>query len=152
MSDFKIAPFPRKPKLRPATVVAITDGACSGNPGPGGWGVVLRRGEDVHELHGGDSETTNNRMEITAVIETLKALEQPCEVEIVSDSQYLINTMTQGWKRKQNLDLWQALDAAIAPGTIIIWTWVRGHNGHTDNERADALARMGIEQARNRST
>ena len=164
MSESKIKPFPRPGAPLPATpptpitsttvalkrVVVIADGACSGNPGPGGWGVVLRSGENVKELHGDERDTTNNRMEITAVIEALNALKQPCEVEIISDSEYVINTQTKGWKRKKNNDLWQALDAALIPHTVK-WTWVRGHNGHDDNERADELARMGIEEVRNSS-
>jgi ribonuclease HI len=165
MTDFKITPFARPPAPAPATppappvavteaaaaaesqkVIVITDGACSGNPGPGGWGVIIRRGQEVIELHGGERDTTNNRMEITAVIEALKAIE-PSEVEIISDSEYVINTMTKGWKRKANTDLWPNLDAALRLHRVT-WKWVRGHNGHDDNERADELARLGIEEVR----
>ncbi len=164
MTDFKITPFPRKPAPAPATapltpaaasptkkVVAITDGACEPNPGDGGWGVVLRIGDEAKELYGGAPESTNQRMEITAVIMALKALDTPSEVEIISDSQYVIKTMTDGWKRKANKDLWAALDEAVKPHKII-WTWVRGHNGHVDNERADALSLMGIEEARGKTS
>ena len=141
MSDFKINPFPRpapparptpppqaegkveaEPVALPPKAIVITDGACSGNPGQGGWGVLIRRGEEVIELHGGDPSTTNNRMEIIAVIEALNALEQPYHVEIISDSEYVIKTMTQSWKRKANTDLWPALDAAVIRH-IVSWTW-----------------------------
>lgn len=143
MTEFKITPFPR-PAAKPQKVIAVTDGACSGNPGPGGWGVVLRIGETVKELHGGAPAATNQRMEITAAIMALKSLEHPSEVEIVSDSQYVIYTMTKGWKRKANQDLWQRLDTEGARHSFVTWTWVRGHDGHADNERADELARLGI--------
>ena len=137
-----------------------TDGACSGNPGPGGWGVVLRMGQHEKELFGGESATTNNRMELTAVIEGLRALKRPVQAEIYTDSQYVMKGMNEwikGWKARgwktaskepvKNVDLWQALDAECARHQLQ-WHWVRGHNGHVENERADALARRGVEQNR----
>lgn len=134
-----------------------TDGACSGNPGPGGWGVLLRTGETEKELCGGSAETTNNRMEMTAAIEALKALKQRCDVHLHTDSTYLRDGITQwihNWKRNgwrtaakkpvKNQDLWQELDALLARNKIT-WHWVKGHAGHPDNERADALANRGME-------
>ncbi len=133
-------------------VLLFTDGACSGNPGPGGWGVILRYGSTEKELSGGEAETTNNRMEMTAVLEGLNALKKPCHVTICTDSQYVLKGMTEwlpgwiakGWKTAdkkpvKNADLWQALQAAAARHHVQ-WQWVRGHNGHPENERADALA------------
>jgi ribonuclease HI len=133
-----------------------TDGACSGNPGPGGWGAVLRYGETERELCGGEAETTNNRMELLAAIEALNALKRPCEIDLYTDSQYvrggitgwLANWKRNGWKTSdkkpvKNADLWQALDAAAARHAIS-WHWVKGHAGHPENERADALARQGM--------
>ena len=137
-----------------------TDGACSGNPGPGGWGALLRYRGTERELSGAEPRTTNNRMELMAVIVGLEALKQPCRVHIVTDSQYVMKGITEwlaGWKRNgwktsrkgavKNVDLWQRLDAALAPHTAT-WEWVRGHFGHPDNERVDALAREAIKQAR----
>lgn len=137
-------------------VTIYTDGACSGNPGPGGWGVILRFGEREKELCGGEEETTNNRMELTAAIEALKALTRPCAVDLYTDSTYVrsgINEWIEGWKRKnwrtsqnkpvKNADLWQALDAARERHDVT-WHWVKGHAGHPDNERADELARSGM--------
>jgi ribonuclease HI len=134
----------------------FTDGACSGNPGPGGWGAILRYGEHEKELSGGTSATTNNRMELQAVIEGLTALKDRCHVMIHTDSKYvmdgvtkyLVNWKIKGWKTAdkkevKNIDLWQTLDALL-PLHHIEWTWVKGHNGHAENERADALARAGI--------
>ena len=139
-----------------------TDGACSGNPGPGGWGAILRfrTGEKVYEkeISGGEAGTTNNRMELTAVIEGLRALKRPCEVELYLDSQYVRQGITEwiaGWKARgwrtstkqpvKNVDLWQKLDALVAEsGHRIQWHWVRGHAGHEGNERADALANRGV--------
>jgi len=139
----------------PRRVELFTDGACSGNPGPGGWGVILRFGNTEKELSGGAAETTNNRMELQAVIEGLKALKRPCTVDVFTDSQYVqkgISEWIHGWKRKgwktaakkpvKNADLWQALDEAQARHTVK-WHWVKGHAGHEENERADALARAG---------
>ena len=134
----------------------FTDGACSGNPGPGGWGLVMRYGRHEKELNGGVPATTNNRMELQAVIEGLSALKDKCHVTIHTDSKYvmdgvtkyLVNWKMKGWKtadRKEvkNIDLWQTLDALL-PLHQIDWTWVKGHSGHPENERADALARAGI--------
>ena len=140
-----------------AGVVEIfTDGACSPNPGPGGWGAILRYGQHERELHGGDPATTNNRMEMMAAIAGLEALKRPCRVRLYSDSQYLREGITKwihGWKRRnwltadkqpvKNVDLWQRLDAAAARH-VVDWQWVRGHAGHPENERADAIARSRI--------
>lgn len=133
-----------------------TDGACSGNPGPGGWGAILRFGERERELSGGAPLTTNNRMELTAAIEALGALKRPCTIDLYTDSQYVRGGVTgwiNGWKRNgwrtadrspvKNMELWQALDAA-AERHAISWHWVKGHAGHPENERADALARAGM--------
>ena len=138
------------------TIDIYTDGACKGNPGPGGWGALLRTGEHVKELCGGEPNTTNNRMELKAVIEALGALTRPCIVVVHTDSQYVqkgISEWIHGWKARgwktaakapvKNVDLWQALDAAQARHTIE-WRWVRGHAGHEGNERADALANRGV--------
>lgn len=137
-----------------------TDGACSGNPGPGGWGVLLRKGTAETELCGGEPATTNNRMELLAVIEALQSLTQPVQVRVYTDSQYVqkgISEWIHSWKRRgwktagkepvKNEDLWRRLDALAAIHSLE-WHWVRGHNGHPENERADALARAGLEQAR----
>jgi len=137
-------------------VIIHSDGACSGNPGPGGWGAILEYDGRERELFGGAPETTNNRMELTAAIEALSALKRPCAVELHTDSEYLRNGITQwihGWKRNgwktrerrpvKNADLWQALDALIARYDVS-WHWVRGHSGHAINERADLLARKGM--------
>ncbi len=137
-------------------VVIHTDGACSGNPGPGGWGVVLQSGEHRKELNGGNALTTNNRMELTAAIMALEALKRPSEVDIFTDSNYLrggitawINTWkrngwrTAGRKPVANVELWQRLDEAAKPHSVR-WHWVRGHYGHEENERADELARQGM--------
>jgi len=137
-------------------VVIWTDGACSGNPGPGGWGAVLTYGEHKKELCGGEADTTNNRMELTAAITALETLKRPSAVEIHTDSQYLrggIMGWLAGWKRNgwrtadkkpvKNVDLWQRLDAAVATHTID-WKWVKGHAGNPMNERADRLANEGM--------
>ena len=116
-----------------------TDGACSGNPGPGGWGAVLIFGENILELNEGFRHTTNNRMEITAVIEALKTLRTGINVKIYSDSTYVINTMTKNWKRKKNQDLWILLDSEAALRNLE-WEWVKGHSGDEFNEEADRLA------------
>ncbi len=130
----------------------FTDGACKGNPGPGGWGVILRMGHHEKEMSGGEAETTNNRMEMTAVIRALKALTEPCAVTIHTDSRYVIDGMTkwiEGWKRKgwvsaskqpvRNQDLWHDLIEAVLHHQIE-WQWIKGHDGHPENERADKLA------------
>ncbi|UWR07754.1 ribonuclease HI [Ruegeria sp. B32] len=140
---------------------AYTDGACSGNPGPGGWGVLLRAmdGETVlkeRELNGGEAETTNNRMELLAAISALETLERPSKITIVTDSAYVKNGVTgwiHGWKRNgwktaskkpvKNVDLWQRLDEAQQRHNVT-WEWVKGHAGHPENERADELARAGM--------
>jgi len=139
-----------------ARVAIWTDGACSGNPGPGGWGAILRYGGHKKELCGGEAPTTNNRMELMAAIAALEALSRPCRVELHTDSQYLRGGVTQwihGWKRNgwrtadkkpvKNEDLWRRLDAAAARHKVD-WRWVRGHAGHEMNERADELARQGM--------
>ena len=136
----------------------FTDGACRGNPGPGGWGVLLRAGKHEKELWGGEAHTTNNRMEMTAVIEALKALKKPSEVVLTTDSQYVRKGITEwieGWKRKnwttaakkpvKNVELWQEIDA-LAANHQIDWRWVKGHSGHSENERVDDLANRGIDE------
>lgn len=133
-------------------VQLITDGACIGNPGPGGWACILRSGEKTKEMFGSEAHTTNNRMEITAAIEGLRALREPCEVEVVTDSEYLKNGITtwiKGWKRNGwktaarkpvvNQDLWMTLDELVAKHQIQ-WTWTKGHADHPDNNRCDELA------------
>jgi ribonuclease HI len=137
----------------------FTDGACSGNPGPGGWGAILRYGAHEKELNGGVAATTNNRMELQAVIEGLSALKDRCHVMVHTDSKYVMDGVTKyltswktrGWKTAdkkdvKNIDLWQMLDGLL-PLHQVEWTWVKGHNGHPENERADALARAGIPPA-----
>ncbi len=124
-------------------VIVYTDGACSGNPGPGGWGAVLIWNGVVKELSGGELYTTNQRMELTAVIKALEALKRPCEVLVRTDSQYLVGTMTQGWKRRANLDLWERLDELCRVHRVE-FEWLRGHAGNEYNERADQLARGAV--------
>ncbi|MDO8373361.1 MAG: ribonuclease HI [Pseudomonadota bacterium] len=139
-------------------VVIYTDGACKGNPGPGGWGAMLTSGDTVKELFGGEMGTTNNRMEMTAVIEALAALKRPCRVTLYLDSEYVRKGITEwisGWKARgwrtaakqpvKNIDLWQKLDNLISSsGHTIEWRWVKGHAGDPGNERADALANKGV--------
>ncbi len=138
------------------TITIWTDGACSGNPGPGGWGAILRGRGHEKELSGGAAATTNNRMELTAAIMALEALKQPSEVDLHTDSQYVRGGVTgwiHGWKRNgwrtadkkpvKNMELWQQLDAATANHQVR-WHWVKGHAGHPENERADVLARQGM--------
>lgn len=133
-------------------VEIATDGACKGNPGPGGWGAIIRAGSRERELSGGAAMTTNNRMELTAAIEALSALTRPCRVTLSTDSRYVIDGLTKwihGWQRSgwktadrkpvKNADLWRALLDAAQPHRIV-WTWVKGHAGHPDNERVDRLA------------
>lgn len=137
-------------------VDAYTDGACSGNPGPGGWGVLLRHDKGEKELMGGAADTTNNRMEMMAAIEALRALKRPCDLHIHTDSVYLRDGITKwihGWKRNgwrtaakkpvKNRDLWEQLDVLLADQHVT-WHWVKGHAGHPENERADALANRGM--------
>jgi ribonuclease HI len=139
--------------------VIYTDGACSGNPGPGGWGTVLRYGSTEKELHGSDPSTTNNRMELMAAIQALEALKRPVEVTLYTDSRYLLDGITKwvaGWQRNgwvtaakqpvKNVDLWHRLVKAMASHRVT-WLWVKGHNGDPGNERADELARLGIAEA-----
>ncbi len=139
-------------------VEIFTDGACRGNPGPGGWGVVLRYKGKERQLHGGEEHTTNNRMELLAVIEALRALTRTAAVRVTTDSQYVKNGITQwihGWKRNgwktsnkkpvKNVDLWQTLDELVARHDVE-WAWVKGHSGHPENELADQLANRGIDE------
>ena len=140
------------------SVEIYSDGACKGNPGPGGWGVLLRYGKHEKQLYGGEPETTNNRMELMAVIEGLQRLKRSSRVRVVTDSQYVKNGITQwihnwkrnGWKTSarqpvKNADLWQALDREVAKHQVE-WQWVKGHAGHPENELADRLANKGIEE------
>lgn len=139
-------------------VELFTDGACRGNPGKGGWGVLLRYGEREKELRGGETATTNNRMELTAVIMGLKELKRPCSVSVTTDSKYVLQGVTEwleGWKRRDwktaakkpvlNRDLWQQLDLLVNEHEVR-WEWVRGHSGHEENEIADMLANRGIDE------
>lgn len=139
-------------------VEVFTDGACRGNPGPGGWGAILRVPSATKELKGGELHTTNNRMELMAVISALEALTRPCEIDLTTDSQYVKNGVTQwmkGWKKNgwrtaskqpvKNQDLWERLDKALGDHKIN-WFWVKGHSGHAENERVDELANLGIDE------
>ncbi|ACI94433.1 ribonuclease HI [Afipia carboxidovorans OM5] len=141
-------------------VVIFTDGACSGNPGPGGWGAILRFGEIEKELKGGENPTTNNRMELLAAISALEALKRSAIVDLTTDSQYvrqgitswIFNWKKNGWRTSdkkpvKNVDLWQRLDAALKPHEVR-WHWIKGHAGHAENERADELAREGLAENR----
>lgn len=141
-------------------VTLYTDGACKGNPGKGGWGALLQYGRHRKELYGGEASTTNNRMELMAVIQGLAALKRPCHVHLYVDSKYVMQGMTewiQNWKAKdwkksskhpvKNVDLWQALDQEASRHKIQ-WYWVKGHAGHAGNERADALANLGVDSIR----
>jgi ribonuclease HI len=143
-------------------VVIYTDGACSGNPGPGGWGAILTYGDSCKEISGGEAQTTNNRMELMAAISALDALKKPSRVELHTDSQYVMKGITQwihGWKKNgwktadkkpvKNAELWQRLDEARRVHDID-WRWVKGHAGHAENERADELARMGMAEFKTR--
>lgn len=155
-----MTPDEQSSQLQGKLVQAFTDGACSGNPGPGGWGVVLRYGGHERELFGGEADTTNNRMELMAAIQALEALTRPVRIRLTTDSRYLMQGITEwlpGWKARgwrtadkkpvKNVDLWQRLEAAMAPHKVE-WRWVRGHAGHPENERADALARTGLAETR----
>ena len=140
------------------TIDIYTDGACKGNPGPGGWGVFLKSGDTEKELFGGEANTTNNRMEMMAVIQALEALKRPCKINMYLDSKYVLQGITEwihGWKARgwrtaskepvKNVELWQRLDALVASGGHDInWRWVKGHAGDPGNERADALANRGV--------
>lgn len=138
------------------SVVIYADGACKGNPGPGGWGAMLQYGDQTQEIFGGEAMTTNNRMELMAVIQALTALNESCSVDVFTDSQYVVKGMSEwlaGWKKKQwqtadkkpvkNRELWQTLDAASLRH-VVRWHWVKGHAGHPGNERADQLANQGL--------
>ncbi len=146
----------------PDAVEIFTDGACKGNPGPGGWGALLRYGEHEKELCGGEPQTTNNRMELMAVIAALETLKRPSRVRLTTDSQYVKRGVTEwmarwrrnGWRTAErkpvkNRELWERLDRALAAHQVD-WHWVRGHSGHPENERADELANRGIPELRNR--
>jgi ribonuclease HI len=148
------------PSFKPKHVEVFSDGACSGNPGPGGWGAILRYREVEKELSGYAPDTTNNRMEMTAVLEALQTLKESCRLTIYTDSRYLRDGITKwivGWKRNgwktaskepvKNRDLWEALDVATQ-NHMVEWIWVKGHNDHPENERCDALARAAIERHR----
>ena len=143
-------------------VQIYADGACKGNPGPGGWGAIVRAAGAERELCGGERQTTNNRMELTAVIRALESLEAPSTVEVYTDSQYVqkgISEWLQDWKRRgwrtadkkpvKNVDLWQRLEH-VAAAHRVSWHWIKGHAGHPENERADALANRGVEEASRR--
>jgi ribonuclease HI len=143
-------------KPEPTQVEIFCDGACSGNPGPGGYGAILRSGGKEKEISGGAADTTNNRMELTAVIEALRQLTRPCRVSVTTDSQYVVKGMTEwivGWQRKGwknskkepvlNRDLWEAL-LEQSQRHVVQWNWVRGHAGHAENERCDLLAREAL--------
>lgn len=152
---------PSSPGPAAEQVVIYTDGACKGNPGPGGWGAVLSTGSTEKEIFGGELDTTNNRMELTAVIEAIAALKRPCKVVLYLDSEYVRKGITewlQGWKARgwrtaakapvKNVDLWQKLDALVSTsGHQIDWRWVKGHAGDSGNERADSLANKGVARA-----
>ena len=144
-------------------VEIFTDGACSGNPGPGGWGAILRYGDTEREMNGGEPQTTNNRMELTAAIMAIEAVKRPCEIQLHTDSEYLrqgITTWIHSWKARnwrtadkkpvKNVDLWQRLEAAIETHDVH-WHWVKGHSGHKENDRADELARLAIRQMKDAS-
>ena len=144
-------------------VEIFTDGACSGNPGPGGWGAILRYGEVEKEMNGGEPQTTNNRMELMAAIMAIEAVKRPCEIHLHTDSEYLrqgITTWIHSWKARgwktadkkpvKNVDLWQRLECAIETHDVH-WHWVKGHSGHVENERADELARLAIRQMKDAS-
>ena len=149
---------------KPKQIVEIfTDGACSGNPGPGGWGAILRFGAVEKELNGSEEHTTNNRMELMAAIRGIEAVKRPCEIHLHTDSEYLrqgITTWIHSWKKKgwktadkkpvKNVDLWQRLETAIETHHVK-WHWVKGHSGHAENERADELARIAIKQLKDAS-
>ena len=139
-------------------VELFTDGACRGNPGPGGWGVLMRYGDHEKQMYGGEKETTNNRMELTAVIEGLNSLKRQCSVKITTDSTYVkdgITSWIHNWKKRnwktaakkpvKNQDLWQALDKAVTEHEVE-WAWVKGHSGHRENDIADELANRGIDE------
>jgi len=145
-------------ELQASRVEMFTDGACRGNPGKGGWGVLLRYGDKEKTLHGGEPMTTNNRMELMAVIEGLQALNKTCQIDLTTDSKYVLSGITEwlpNWKRRGwktaskkpvlNMDLWQRLDELVA-GHEIEWHWVKGHSGHPENEIADQLANRGIDE------
>ncbi|HEA25624.1 MAG TPA: ribonuclease HI [Ectothiorhodospiraceae bacterium] len=139
-------------------VEIYTDGACRGNPGPGGWGALLRYNDNEKTLHGGEKQTTNNRMELMAAIMAMESLTRPCAVKLTTDSKYVMQGITEwmvnwkkrGWKTAskqpvKNVDLWQRLDLAVAPHQVK-WAWVKGHSGHPENELADELANRGIDE------
>ena len=141
-----------------SSIELFTDGACSGNPGPGGWAAILRSGAHEREMFGGESQTTNNRMELMAAIEGLRAIKKPSHVRVHTDSKYVMDGArtwmtawkTRGWKTAdkkpvKNVDLWRALDEQLQRHLSVAWTWVAGHSGHPENERADSLARSAIQ-------
>jgi ribonuclease HI len=150
-------------EARGRTVEAFTDGACRGNPGPGGWGALLRYGETEKALYGAEAQTTNNRMELMAAIAALEALRRPCIVDLTTDSTYVRDGITrwlESWKRRgwrtadkkpvKNRDLWERLEQAMQPHQVR-WHWVRGHSGHEENERVDALANRAIDELQARA-
>lgn len=157
MKQHELMPIETKKELMDNKIYIYTDGACKGNPGPGGWGALMKYNGTEKEFFGGEKETTNNRMEMTAAIQALTQLTRPCDVVLTTDSQYLRQGITQwivnwkkrGWKTSskqpvKNVDLWKQLDSLVQQHKVT-WHWVKGHSGHIENERADELANKGIE-------
>jgi len=157
MTNLNSTPLSEKSKTHVHKITIYVDGGCVPNPGAGGWGVVLEYNGTRKELHGGEPDSTNQRMEITAAIMALRALKSPCEVTLYTDSQYVAYTMSKGWGRKANTDLWQQLDDLVyvdffnETGHKVTWEWVKGHDGNAGNERAHELSMLGVREAQRRS-